>query len=183
MKTIEMRGKYGDGKFVIVDDWNFDWITQWKWHVDLRGYAVRNVWEIIEGKRISKTIQMHSLINKTPKNYDTDHINRDRLDNRESNLRTASKKENSRNCGKKSRKNKYKGVYRQSFSGRFVVMLSISKKNECWGTYDDEDFAAHVHDYVAFKNHGDFSYLNFPNEVPSEKYNPDFCRDIRYKNR
>lgn len=183
MKSIEMFGKYGDGKFVLLSDQDYKWINQWTWHVDWRGYAIRNVWIIENGMKKCITIQMHALINQTPKGFDTDHKNRNRLDNQRHNLRTATEVDNARNQGKKSKKNRYKGVYTQALSGRFIVMCSIHKRNECWGTYDTEDFAAHVHDYVANKYHGDYAYLNFPNEIPSEEYNPDNCRVIRYKNK
>jgi hypothetical protein len=182
-KYLEMFGKYGDRKFVVMDDQDYDFYSQWTWHVDKRGYVVRNVWIVENGKRKCITIQLHVEINQTPKGVDTDHKNRDRLDCRRDNLRKSTDKESARNQGKKSKKNKYKGVYTQPWSGRFVVMCSIHKKNECWGTYDTEEFAAHVYDYVTNKYHGEFAYLNFPHEVPSEQYNPDNCRVIRYKNR
>lgn len=178
-----MGGKYGDGKFIILDDCWFDYVSQWRWHVDWRGYAVRNVWELVNGKKKCVTIQMHVLINNTPKGLDTDHRNRNRLDNRKENLRNATGKQNARNQAKKSKKNRYKGIYRQEYSGRYTVVCAIHHKNECWGTYDTDEFAAHVHDYVAYKYHKDFAYLNFPDDVPSEEYNPDNCRVIRYKNK
>ncbi len=178
-----MFGKYGDGKFVILDDWNYEFISKDTWHVDWRGYVVRNVWVDVNGIKKCKTIQIHALINKTPKGFDTDHKNRNKLDNREENLRTCTEIESARNQTKKSNKNKYKGVYTQALSGRFIVMCAVHKKNETWGTYDSEEFAARVHDYVAHKFHKDFAYLNFPNEVPSEEYNPNKCRVFRYKNK
>jgi len=85
MKVIKLT----QGKFAIVDDEDFEFLNQWKWYFDNRGYAVR--------KPKSGLIQMHILINKTPKGLFTDHINRNPLDNRRINLRTVTKQQNQAN--------------------------------------------------------------------------------------
>src|SRR3990167_9988406 len=74
----------------IVDKSDFEFLNQWKWHLNQDGYAVRKVIVLVEGKVKYGNIFMHRVINKTPEGSITDHINRNRLDNRKSNLRVAS---------------------------------------------------------------------------------------------
>lgn len=106
--------RYGDsmkeipltqGKVVIVDDEDYDYLTQWKWGIDRYGYARRIT--TINGKQAQ--ITMHRIINKTPKGMDTDHINHNRLDNRKVNLRTVTHKENQQNRIDKNY-NRYKKI-------------------------------------------------------------------------
>jgi len=55
---------------------------------------------------------MHRLINKTPCGTDTDHINRNKLDNRRSNLRTTTHAQNLRNVDlRNTNKSGHKGVF------------------------------------------------------------------------
>jgi surfactin synthase thioesterase subunit len=58
MKQIHLT----QGKFALVDDEDFDWLNQWKWHYD-KGYADRTV----DGKHI----YMHRAIMNTPDNMKT----------------------------------------------------------------------------------------------------------------
>ena len=86
MKKIKLT----QSKFALVDD-DFEWLNQWKWKFDsTTGYACRTLYP--KGK-----VYMHTLINETIGDLQTDHINRDKLDNRQSNLRTVTSTENSRN--------------------------------------------------------------------------------------
>ena len=77
------------GKYALVDDADFKWLNQWKWHFDGQ-YAAR---------KSPKKIYMHRLINLTPDSFETDHINRDKLDNRRSNLRSTMRSQNAFNVG------------------------------------------------------------------------------------
>jgi len=75
-KKIHMkRIKLTQEKVALVDDADFEFLNQWKWFYHQTGYAK------------SCHRYMHRLINKTPKGFHTDHINRNKLDNRKSNLR------------------------------------------------------------------------------------------------
>ncbi len=95
------------GKFAIVDDEDFPFINQWKWWFTTRGYAVR------EKKR--KLIFMHRLINKTPKGFDTDHVNKNKLDNRKDNLRTVTRSQNFMNINpRKNNTSGFRGVQRHA---------------------------------------------------------------------
>jgi hypothetical protein len=93
MKKIELT----QGKYTLVDDKDFEWLNQWKWCYSFYGYAIRNKnWK--NGKP-QGLIYMHRLINNTPNGLHTDHINRNKLDNRRENLRSATDTQNAINKG------------------------------------------------------------------------------------
>ena len=78
-----VRGQVGfieltQGKWAKVDAKNFDHLNRWLWSYH-RGYAVR--------KEKGRTVRMHQVIAQTPAGLEPDHISRNKLDNRESNLK------------------------------------------------------------------------------------------------
>ena len=91
MKKIALSGKYGKGKFTLVDDWKYEEAIKRRWVLSVAGYAVSR------SKRNAETVYLHRLINNTPKGFHTDHINRNKLDNQEANLRTTTCSENTTN--------------------------------------------------------------------------------------
>jgi len=91
MRQIELT----QGKFSIIDDEDFEYISQWKWYYLNLGYAVRKS----GGRANQKLVYMHRAIMCPPDELDIDHINRNRLDNRRSNLRICTRKENLANRG------------------------------------------------------------------------------------
>ena len=106
MKKIKLT----QGKVALVDDGDFEWLSQWKWTYKNGGYAYRSI-----GSK--GHIFLHRAIMKSPKNLEIDHINGNGLDNRRSNLRFATHKQNIRNQQKqKNRTSKYKGVSRPVFN-------------------------------------------------------------------
>lgn len=94
------------GLVAIVDDIDAD-LAELKWHVGGPGYAVRM------SKR--KAILMHRVIGSRmgfDARKNTDHINRNKLDNRRSNLRPCTQAENVRNSSpSKNNTSGAKGVY------------------------------------------------------------------------
>jgi len=92
MKLIPLT----QGQSAMIDDWNYDWLMQWKWYANKsRGtyYAVRH--EKINDRVVA--ILMHREIMATPKGMVVDHINHDGLNNLESNLRNCTESQNQRN--------------------------------------------------------------------------------------
>ena len=82
------------GKIAIVDDADYDWlVAMGKWTLHSMGYAYR--WD--RSVKPNKCILMHRVVNKTPDGLETDHINGNKLDNRSSNLRAATRTLNSFN--------------------------------------------------------------------------------------
>ncbi len=95
---------------VLIDDEDETRVTKWKWQINHNGYACRNHWNP-ETKKYEK-MYMQRYIMGTPKGLDTDHINRNKLDNRKVNLRVATRSENNFNSGLSSANTSgYKGVH------------------------------------------------------------------------
>lgn len=78
---------------VLIDDDDIEIFNKYKWHINDSGYVV---WRgIINGKK--KTVRLHRLIMHADDDQIVDHINRDKLDNRKSNLRFVTCAENLKN--------------------------------------------------------------------------------------
>jgi hypothetical protein len=74
------------GQTVIIDADDLPKLQAYRWYLDSNGYAYARV----EGRPVA----MHVYLMGTPKGFHTDHINRNRLDNRRSNLRICTPKDN-----------------------------------------------------------------------------------------
>ena len=133
MKKIKLT----KGQFTIVDDDMFDYLNQWKWCYSMSrrgscGYAIRNNYPE------TKKIYMHQVINNTPEGFETDHINRNKLDNRRANLRTATRMLNSRNQReRKDNTSGYKGISWDKETNSWAVYLSKSCKMIHLGRFKD----------------------------------------------
>lgn len=145
---------YGSCKEALVDTNDIPLIQQTRWYVlDKRGYVVNDT--KVKGKR--KRTFLHRLISGANQEDCVDHINHNPLDNRRSNLRICTKKENS--VYSKSRQNtssKYKGVnwYKPYKKWR----ARVNRKHI--GYFSEEECAARAHDHEAIREYGEFAYLN-----------------------
>lgn len=93
------------GRYALVDDEDFEFLSQWKWYVSNTGYAVRDQYlGKIDGRYKSKTVMMHREILNAPKGMDVDHRNGRRLDNRKENIRICTRSQNLANISLIKRK-------------------------------------------------------------------------------
>lgn len=159
MKKIKLVGKFGKGKFTLVDDEDFAYFNQWKWHCDSNYYVIRGAIKK-EGKYGSK-IRMTRVIMKTPSNLQVDHINHNPLDNRKENLRNCTPKENNRNK-RPAGGTGFKGVCWHKLEKKYQVSLRINGVKKYFGYHIDIIKAAKIYDREAKKYYGEFAYLNFP---------------------
>lgn len=87
-----------------------------------------------------------------------DHINRNGLDNRLSNLRVATSGENQRNIGLRSdNKSGYKGVHFHKKSGRWRAQIWVAGKGYTLGLQDTAEEAFRVRCAALPKYHGEFA--------------------------
>lgn len=147
------------GKFAVVDDDMFDYLSQWKWHIR-SGYASRNS-KYVRGQKRSP-ILMHRVINNTPDGMYTDHINGDRLDNRKENLRTCTLHQNSMNVSKPKNRgltSKYKGVMYNIEKNYWTMSVKYEGKS-LTRTFKSELAAANYFNHVTSVIYGDFAKPN-----------------------
>lgn len=102
-----------------------------------------------------------------PEGKVVDHINRNILDNRKSNLRICVQAQNTYNRPKTSEKktSKYKGVSWRKSHNKWQAIIYVDKQQIHIGYYNSEEQAALNYDIAAKKYHKDFSYLNFNLEL------------------
>ena len=142
------------GKFALVDDRDFDWLSHWKWYAQKHGnsfYTVRNAWVGIK----KTTIQMHRVILNASEGTEVDHINHDTLDNRRENLRVCTRSQNNMNRGVYS--NNELGVKGVSHNGSgFCAVVYIGGKRVYYKTFRTLEEAQEAYDREAKKHHGDY---------------------------
>lgn len=162
MKTISLT----KGKVALVDDEDFEYLNQHKWHYNSRGYAARNVTPQ-NGKRT--VLLMHRSILNTPPGMDTDHIDLNRLNNQKCNLRVCNTSQNMMNRGKRHgvTSSKFKGVsifrtarHKTGYYLSYIQVNGKMIKKYFPLTPDGERQAALHYNKLAVKHFGKFARLN-----------------------
>lgn len=151
------------GKVALVDDEDYErLIAMGKWRLDNPGYAVKSKrFRKADGKWSNKILLMHRIILDAKVGEFVDHINRDKLDNRKSNLRICSKTENNRNVGlSKNNTTGFKGVTFFTLRGKFMAQITFEGKNVFLGYFEEPKEAAKAYNNAAVKYYGEFAYLN-----------------------
>lgn len=136
--------------YTLVDK-EFAYLDQYKWNISDTGYARA----IIGGK----LVKLHRLVIGAKAGQFVDHISRDKLDNRLSNLRLCTVSENSVNRLKQSNNTTgYKGVYR--YGERFRAKIVKQSHQYHLGTFDTPEEAAIAYNDGALLHFGEFAKLN-----------------------
>ncbi|MEK6879410.1 MAG: AP2 domain-containing protein [Nanoarchaeota archaeon] len=169
MNKIELSGKNGIGKFILVDDENFDWLNQWSWFLVGRNldYVCRrtHIGSAKNGTRKSVGFYIHRLIMDAPKDLQVDHRNRNKLDNRRKNLRFCNNSQNHQNQGiSKKNTSGYKGVnYIKSKwrVKRWRAQIRVNGKNLTIASFNTKEEAALAYNQAAQKYFGEYARLNF----------------------
>lgn len=145
------------GVSILVDDEDFSMLPKTGWYIQ-DGYARRSqrIGPRIEGKQL--LISMHrQIMGLLPGDKrQVDHINRNRLDNRRSNLRICTKDENCRNRTVHS--NNLLGLKGVSAHGnKFRSEIQINKRRIYLGLHPTAELAKEFYDLAAQMIHGEFA--------------------------
>jgi hypothetical protein len=160
MKEIELSR----GMVCIVDDDDYEVVSARRWHAaPCRGkfYARR-------GGPGGKHILMHRELMGFPVGMDIDHANGDTLDNRRSNLRIATRSQNSANSMKRIGATGFKGVTKffRPLKKQYVAQIRCGGSTKNLGYFETAEEAGRVYDRHAYEYWGEFASLNFPDEIP-----------------
>lgn len=156
MKEIQLTGGYK----TVVDDDDYEKFSKYRWYYQKIGKVV-----YARGQdKDKKFFYLHRSIMRNPKGVNVDHINRNGLDNRKSNLRIATKSQNGCNRGPDSDNTTgYKGVIFHKGKWRkkrFIAQITKDKKIHRIGYFLTAKEAAIAWNKAAIKYHGEFAYQN-----------------------
>lgn len=134
--VYDMKG----GNF-IIDTEDLEKIQPYYFRIDKCGYA-----------RTCNTSQIgvHNIILPTPKGFIVDHINRNKADNRKSNLRICTYMQNSWNRSRNIGATKVR-------SGKWVATIRVNGNRLHLGTFDTESEAVQAKKVALKKYYGEFA--------------------------
>lgn len=137
MAEIRLRGKYGKGLVAQVDDVDFDRVWMFPWRLTSHGYP----------KNSTQGYLHHMIMGVPPKGYVIDHIDRDKLNNKQSNLRSIPISENIRNQDFVPGKSGKRGVWRaNSKAEKWTAVFRANGKFVSLGTFDTVEEASRVYE-------------------------------------
>lgn len=138
-----------DSEFAVVDLEDVPTLLDHTWCSNGNGYA-----------RTPKGLYMHRLLLKTQV---VDHINRDRLDNRQCNLRPSTYSANNSNRHQ-TPVGQYRGVSHKT-PNSYQARIKVNGKFKYLGSFKTGAEAAQAYDNAASEHHGAAAILNFPKET------------------
>lgn len=153
--------------YTIVDEEDLPVLHARKWHVTRKGYVATIETTAAEGQR---TVFFHRLVNRTPDGLRTDHINRNKLDNRKANLRDASPSQNAVNSQLRSDNTSgHRGVrFRR---GRWIAVITCKGKNHELGAFATKEDAVAAYARAAAALFGEFNTVEASSaELPTFRH-------------
>lgn len=156
------------GKECIIDDSDLQIINGKRWIVTScngKQYVRFNYSDTIDGKRKQIHLYLHRHLLSAPKGMEVDHINGNTLDNRRSNLRVCTHRENIRNKKTPSHnKSGYKGVSYSARYKKYMVCIKMNGKTLHLGGFADPKEGYEVYKAKALELFGE--YANFGSVSP-----------------
>lgn len=134
-----------------VDREDFERVTRLRW------YAWRSAGLVYARSTRDKLAMHRFVLGDIPSGMVVDHINGDGLDNRRSNLRICTQRENSRNRGAKRG---FRGVSWKADIGRWRARIMVDRREISLGAFDTQESAAAAYNEAAIEHYGAFARLN-----------------------
>lgn len=135
-------------------------LNKYSWRISSTGYVIRTC--VCSGKRCDVYMHRQIMGCSTGDGIIVDHIDMDKLNNTDENLRKSTQSMNHMNRLKtRANTTGYKGVYRNP-SGTYYAKIVLKGRQIRLGTRKSKRDAAKLYDFAANLYHGEFARLNFP---------------------
>jgi hypothetical protein len=153
----------GDNLVALVDAADFKGeIGKHNWCVTYRG---SNVYATCFVKR--KPVYMHRMVARPRRGYIVDHKDGNGLNNCRDNLRVCTRRQNQANRRSRRGVSRFVGVY--PHKDKWIAEITSHGRHFYLGYFDDEVQAAKARDRKAWELHGEFAYLNFPEDYAHKR--------------
>lgn len=129
------------GKFSLVDFDDAIKVNEHKWQMHNKGYACKG-----------SQFLLHRFILNAKKGEEIDHVNLNKLDNRKSNLRIVSHRNNCQN-------RRAKGWILEKRTGKFYSQIKVGHKRIHLGTFETKDEAIEAYNNAKMKHFGKFAFM------------------------
>ena len=128
--------KLTQGKVALVDDEDFEYLNQWKWHAHKEYqtyYALRQSYSEF-GKRTIQRMH-HVVLGKPTSGLECDHRDGNGLNNQRDNLRIVTKRQNAQNRHH-PKSSQYPGVCK--YRNQWIVRIRVNGGRKFLGGFNDE---------------------------------------------
>ena len=142
-RTLDVSTPAYPDTHAILDLDDYEWASQWKWHMDGNGYVRRSV----PRSKVRRKIYLARALLQPEDDCVVDHINGDPLDNRRCNLRLLSRRDNAINC-RANPGREFKGVSKHRKSG-YEAFVGVYGKRRYLGLYREIEHGALAYDVAA----------------------------------
>ena len=154
------------GKVALVDEEDYEAVSAFKWHAHRHKgiwYADRYIRKA-DGRLSQRGL--HQFILQPPPDLYVDHADGDGLNNQRSNLRLATRSENSQNQRRRTREgrcaSRFRGVAWDRERRLWRSKICVNGRDLHLGRFADEHAAALAYDAAARLHFGVFASPNFP---------------------
>jgi len=149
----------GKGLFATIDAADYEEVSKYRWYTSRHG---RNIYAATN--KNGRMVYMHRMLMRPRKGYVVDHIDGNSLNNRRCNLRVCTQAQNLINKAPRGGTSQFVGVYRSK--NKWLAYVTRHGKYHYVGVFEDEVEAAKARERKAYELHGEYAYLNFPEDFP-----------------